>query len=1587
MLQRKRLSRSRLQLERLERRLALATVNLVKDINQEVLPENVGWAYANGTDVYFTVRTPTTGSELWHTDGTIQGTSLLKDISPGMSDSSAGSIVTIGSTTFFSANDDGGDELWKTSGTTQSTVKIKEINPNGSAEVSGLTVMAGVIYFAADDGVHGKELWKSDGTAAGTVMVSDINPGAAGSTPNEFAVVNGLLFMKARTTNQGYELWRSDGTSAGTTLVREIRPGSTGSELRYLTNVSGTLYFRANDGTSGTELWKSNGTFAGTVQVEDINPGAESSLPSSLTNVNGSLLFSAIDVNGHELWRSDGTNATTFMVKDISTGGAYNAPSDLVNVGGTLYFSARDAAGIELWKSNGTSAGTVRVKDIVPGSGSSSPSRMTNVNGTIYFSAHDAVEGRSLWKSDGTAAGTVMLMPFKADPAFDTYTLRHFVNANGTLYFTANPDFGATYLWKSNGTTTERAFQWDKTDSSDPKIVMTKNDKVYFSAAQFGLESTLWVSDGTFNGTMPVISGQNFSFSASPPAVVIDGLLYFVAWTASTGNELWRSDGTPEGTYLLKDIVPGADGSKPSQLANVNGTLYFSTTANPGASLWKSNGTLNGTVPVVSDAFPLGFISQLVNFNGTLYFMGQSAGSGSELWKSNGTESGTMLVRDIWPGASGSDPTELQVMGNQLYFLARDSVHQQELWRTDGTALGTVRVSDINTAPSLVSLAHGNNRLYFYDSDGNFWSSDGTLSTTLLKSFVYSGIGSPGTITVLGDTAYFNGVTAEFGGELWKSDGSVAGTELVKDIYPGRGSSNPSSLTYLNGLFYFSANNGVSGEELWTSDGTAAGTQARAFMAPGTGGSKPSNFTLVGSKLFMVATSEQYSRELFVQSTELRVDLAGVGPRSTTIRKNGGQVEIVNDATGAVLDSLELEYLQSIALNGIAGVDTVTIDYAYGGFFPLPGGMSISGSSGADTLNVVGLANLTAQYLASGNGLGNATINLQLAGTAHSVTLTNFEALSITGMLSVSSQGTLLINGQSMTVGSVAPFNLGNITQLASGTLNSSSTIALGSGEALMGSGNVLGRFSGETGSLLVSQGGSLIIGSSSSAAGFFTNGEIQVISSLLIQDANQAVLGELTTLGTAVAPASLLASNGLIIDFGRNVVGYGTLNTTNSLSKQLINNGSINGNSAAQPITLTGYVKGVGSLNNVNLAGTYSPGLSPALVQVGSVTYSPGSTTVIELGGVVVGSQYDQIQHTGQANLGGALDVDLIDGFVPNIGDVFTILTASTAVTGSFGTVSLPGLPSDRQWKINYGANAVVLTVEQANQAPTDIGLSANQINENSPASSTVGTFNSVDPNSNNTFTYALVSGAGSSGNGQFQIDNSGQLKTLSPLDFETISSYSIRVRSTDQGGLWVEKVFTISLIDLPELVGLPQFGDGSAQRSLVQQIVITFDGAVDILDGAFALMKRGPGGGAVDTTATSVLLASGQTMLTLSFSGSFTRASGALVDGYYELTIQGGRILRAGNRLDANQDGVGGDVVVRGAAETDNFFALYGDTNGDGVVGVAEFGQFRNAFGKLLGEPLYDRLFDYEGNGAIGVSDFGQFRSRFGKPKMPFV
>ena len=95
---------------------------------------------------------------------------------------------------------------------------------------------------------------------------------------------------------------------------------------------------------------------------------------------------------------------------------------------------------------------------------------------------------------------------------------------------------------------------------------------------------------------------------------------------------------------------------------------------------------------------------------------------GEELWKSDGTEAGTVLVKDIVPGAVGSNPSALVAAGRLLLFSACDLEAGCELWASDGTEEGTKRLADVapgalpsNPVPAFTEdLAH----VFFSADDG-----------------------------------------------------------------------------------------------------------------------------------------------------------------------------------------------------------------------------------------------------------------------------------------------------------------------------------------------------------------------------------------------------------------------------------------------------------------------------------------------------------------------------------------------------------------------------------------------------------------------------------------------------------------------------------------------------------------------------------------------------------------------------------------------------------------------------------------------------------------------------------------------------
>ncbi len=144
-------------------------------------------------------------------------TRLVADIRPGSGNGSPSGLTWADGRLFFAATDGTtGIELWSSDGTTAGTTLVRDIRVGaGHSYPDEIVAVGDDVWFAADDGT-GIGLWHSDGTTAGTMRVCTV------ASPTELTMCGGDLYMAATTPATGRELFavRDPGAS-----VEPVAPG------------------------------------------------------------------------------------------------------------------------------------------------------------------------------------------------------------------------------------------------------------------------------------------------------------------------------------------------------------------------------------------------------------------------------------------------------------------------------------------------------------------------------------------------------------------------------------------------------------------------------------------------------------------------------------------------------------------------------------------------------------------------------------------------------------------------------------------------------------------------------------------------------------------------------------------------------------------------------------------------------------------------------------------------------------------------------------------------------------------------------------------------------------------------------------------------------------------------------------------------------------------------------------------------------------------------------------------------------------------------------------------------------------------
>jgi ELWxxDGT repeat protein len=215
----------------------------------------------------------------------------------------------LGDKLLFPAYSEVGSELWVTDGTAEGTRMLKDLFP-GSDEYGninsgypyGFTALGDKLLFRAQNEA-GFELWVTDGTADGTTMLKDIYVGADqygygnSSYPAGFTLLGDRALFQAR-SEAGTELWVTDGTAQGTMMLKDIFPGSGESYPVELQVLGDRVVFSADDGVNGRELWITDGTSEGTMMLTDLTVGEGSTNPNALRTLDFS---SVADTDGDGL--------------------------------------------------------------------------------------------------------------------------------------------------------------------------------------------------------------------------------------------------------------------------------------------------------------------------------------------------------------------------------------------------------------------------------------------------------------------------------------------------------------------------------------------------------------------------------------------------------------------------------------------------------------------------------------------------------------------------------------------------------------------------------------------------------------------------------------------------------------------------------------------------------------------------------------------------------------------------------------------------------------------------------------------------------------------------------------------------------------------------------------------------------------------------------------------------------------------------------------------------------------------------------------------------------------------------------------
>lgn len=541
------------------------------------------------------------GSELWTSDGTTEGTRLVVDALPGPRDGvrNVFQMATGQNELHFLARNQASIEtdivaesnysLWKSDGTENGTALVGDAFTGIVERFAGGD--EGVSYFEVDSSPERNLVkWSSKGFENIFNISSNVPAGRLLSFVDPLLIAGQSLFFRTEPTGDSRlsSLWFHEHETGETTQIGNGFQFVGEVNDKLLVNRFGQL-FHWDPETKNLSPLQGEGT-----STMGTQPRAIAASDSKL------FFYSSVDGQFYSFDPIDASNAVETIASPFALS-EWQANAMQSTVVGNYLLVALDNG---VWGMDITTHAWAQIVDaridlekleFIHGEES----------GLVHISA-GVSKFASKWKTDGTLDGTegtkeLPLSDFEL-PGDMEWTHRDWAATNDVAFVVRSQ--GPVYeLWTSDGSrepTKLLDFGSANHDYNETLEVAAVNGAIYVAEAVTGKGANLWKYDGQSNEISHV---ARFPMTQMFPRELVeaDGKLFFSAGTAETGRELWVSDGTTEGTQLAADVFEGTLSSNPTNLTVWNDKLYFA--ANDfihGEEIWSIDLALSE--PLIGDA-------------------------------------------------------------------------------------------------------------------------------------------------------------------------------------------------------------------------------------------------------------------------------------------------------------------------------------------------------------------------------------------------------------------------------------------------------------------------------------------------------------------------------------------------------------------------------------------------------------------------------------------------------------------------------------------------------------------------------------------------------------------------------------------------------------------------------------------------------------------------------------------------------------------------------------------------------------------------------------------------------------------------